>query len=80
MEFLVRLSDTPRRAYDCVEAHVYGLFRVSFVARFVIVYGLLQGHCVTGLRVSLLDNIVTCLDVNVLACDEFIRENGHYMA
>ena len=51
----------PRRACDCVEACVYGLFGVGFMARFVIVYGLLWGHCMTGLRVSLLDNVVTCL-------------------
>ena len=25
------------RAYDCVEARVHGLFRVGFVAKFVIV-------------------------------------------
>ena len=28
---------SPRQACDYVEARVYGLFRVSFVARFVIV-------------------------------------------
>ena len=40
------------------------MFGVDFVALLVIVCGLLWGHCMTGLRVSLLDNVVTCLDVN----------------
>ena len=31
----------------------------------MIVCGLLRGHCMTDLRVSLLDNVVTCLDVNM---------------
>ena len=69
MEFLVpsprRKWATPRRACDCVKAYVYGLFGVGFVAGFFIVCGLLQGHGMTGLRVSLLDNLVTCLDVNM---------------
>ena len=30
-------------------------FGVNFVARSMIVYGLLRGHCMTCLRVSLLD-------------------------
>ena len=55
----------PRRACDCVEAYVYGLFGVGFMAGFVIVYGLLRGHCMIGLRVSSLDNVVACLDVNM---------------
>ena len=46
---------SPRRACDCVETCVHGLFGVGFVARFVVVYGLLRGHCMTCLRVSLLD-------------------------
>ena len=33
----------------------HGFFVAGFVARFVIVYGLLRGHCMTCLRVSLLD-------------------------
>ena len=35
--------------------HIYGLFGVSFGARFVIFCGLLRGHCMTYLQVSLLD-------------------------
>ena len=46
-------------------ACVYGLFTVIFVALFVISCVLLQGHGMIGLRVSLLDNVVTCLDVNM---------------
>ena len=38
----------------------HGLFEVGFMARFFIVCGLLRGHCMTCLRVSL-----TCLDVNM---------------
>ena len=38
-----------------IEACVHGLFGVHFVARFVIVCGLLRGHRMTCLRVSLLD-------------------------
>ena len=45
----------PRQACDCVEAYVHGMFGVGFVARFVIVYGLLRDPCRTCLRVSLLD-------------------------
>ena len=33
---------SPRQACDYVEAHVHGLFWVGFVARFVIVCGLLR--------------------------------------
>ena len=35
------------------------------MARFVIVCGLLWSHGMIGLRVSLLDNVMTCLDVNM---------------
>ena len=35
------------------------------MAPFVIVCGLLRGHCMTCLRVSLLGYGVTCLDVNM---------------
>ena len=75
----------PRRAGCRVEACVYELFRVGFMAWFVIVYGLLQGHCMTGLRVSLLDNVVTCLDVNMVALMywhvmSLYVKSGHYMA
>ena len=45
----------PKRDCDCVEAYVHGLFVVGFVVRFVIVCGLLRGHCMTCLRVSFLD-------------------------
>ena len=31
----------------------------------MIVCGLHRGHCMIGMRVSLLDNVVTCLDVNM---------------
>ena len=34
---------------------VDGLLRVDYVARFMIVHGLLRGHFMTFLRVSLLD-------------------------
>ena len=33
--------------------------------RLAIVNGLLRGHGMTGLRVSLLENVVTCLGVNM---------------
>ena len=46
------LSGPPRRG---CEACVDGLFRVGLLARFVIVFGLLRSHCMTCLRVSLLD-------------------------
>ena len=75
-DFLVRLGEQanhfskekvgkPRQACDCFEACVYCLFGVGFVSRFVIVCSFLQGHCMIGLRVLLLDNVVTCLDVNM---------------
>ena len=75
---------SPKRACDYVRACVYDLFGIGFMARFLIVYGLLRGLCMIGLRVSLPDNVVTCLDVNMGALMywhvEFIRENCHYMA
>ena len=45
---------TPRRAWDCSKAYVCGLFRVGFMARFVIVVACFEGHYVTCLSVSLL--------------------------
>ena len=57
---------------------------VSFMARFMIVCGLLRGHCMTCLKVSFIDKVVTCLGQyvcnNVFTCDEFVCENGHYIA
>ena len=54
------------------------------MTRFVIVYGFLRGLCMIGLRVSLPDNVVTSLDVNMGALMywhvDFIRENCHYLA
>ena len=51
----------------------------------MIVYGLLRGHCMTGLKISLLDNVVTCLDVNMGALMywhlmSLYVKSDHYMA
>ena len=61
------------------------MYGVSFVARFAIVCGLLRGLCMTSLRVSLLDNVVTCLDINMGALMywhvmSLYVKSGHYMA
>ena len=74
-----------RRACDRVEACIHSLFWADFMALFVIVCGLLRGHCMACLRVSLLDYGVTCFGCqyvysNVLTCDEFLCANGHYIA
>ena len=84
MRFLVSLGEPLRLSKGrlrlgepmTVEAYVYGLFGVGFVARFMIVCGLLQGHCTTK------SDMFGCQYVcsNELTCDEFICANGHYMA
>ena len=58
MDTLVRLGEglaTPKRASDCVEACVYILFRVSFVAQIVIAVAYFGAIVWTCLRVSLFD-------------------------
>ena len=70
MDFLVRLGEgvaclgKPLRLGEgrlrlgelvASEAYVHGLFWVGFMTRFVIVCGLLWGHCMTCLLVSLLN-------------------------
>ena len=55
------------------------------MAGFVIVCGLLRGHGMTGLRMSLLDNVLACLDVNMGALMywhvmSLYVKSGHYMA
>ena len=54
------------------------------MARFVIVCGLLRGYCdlfesvISWLRSDMFGCQYLCS--NVLACDEFMCANGHYMA